>query len=88
MRVVKTETFEGISDMKKISLTDGNGSDGAFCPQKMAAAGVDNLQLSNILNQSLSPLASLLKDGCGFGLYINGDDGSVVGLKAPDKEDT
>ncbi len=72
--------------MEVKSITDGNGEDdGAFCPEKMANAGVDNLRLARALNSALEPFAGLLKDGHGFGAYVNGNDGKVIGFTAPDK---
>jgi hypothetical protein len=70
--------------MEVRSITDGDGqADGAFCPDKMAKAGVDSLNLSQALAAALGPFAGLLKDGHGFGAYINGDEGSVIGFTAP-----
>lgn len=73
--------------MEVKSITDGNGEeDGAFCPEKMAEAGVDNLWLSEALSAALAPFAGLLKDGHGFGAYVSGDDGTVIGFTAPENQ--
>ena len=72
--------------MEVRSITDGDGqADGAFCPDKMAGAGVDNLALTQALAAAMGPFAALLKDGHGFGAYVNGDDGSVIGFTAPNE---
>lgn len=73
--------------MEVKSITDGYGkADGAFCPDKMAEAGVDVMSLSSALVHALEPFSALLKDGHGFGAYINGDDGSIIGFTAPTRE--
>jgi hypothetical protein len=72
--------------MEVKSITDGkDDTEGAFCPKKMAAEGVDNYTLCEALNNALAPFAGLLKDGHGFGAYVNGDDGTVIGFSAPEK---
>lgn len=74
--------------MDVTSITDGEGEPhGAFCPDKMAAAGVDSITLSTALANKLGPFTALLKDGHGFGAYVRGDDGSVIGFTAPETDD-
>lgn len=70
--------------MKMTDLTDSTTANaGAFCPAKLAEEGINTLTLITALTDALSPFAGLLKDGHGFGAYVNGEDGSVIGFTAP-----
>tara|TARA_R110000737_G_scaffold322789_1_gene335212 strand:+ start:1155 stop:1382 length:228 start_codon:yes stop_codon:yes gene_type:complete len=74
--------------MDVMSITDGETeTNGAFCPDKMAAAGVDSISLSTALANKLGPFTALLKDGYGFGAYVRGDNGSVIGFTAPETDE-
>lgn len=68
--------------MKVIDLIPGsNGSkEAAFCPEKMAEAGVSPVMLTRALNERLAPFAGLLADGKGLAIAVNGEDGSFFGL--------
>lgn len=68
--------------MKKIDLMRKEGSQtvAAFSNQRMADAGVDNADLSVILGQAFTPIASLLADGKGVAVVLRGEDASVIGL--------
>nr|WP_319250475.1 hypothetical protein [uncultured Celeribacter sp.] len=72
--------------MQEIDLIPGDESEKetAFCPVKMEAAGVDAVFLSNALTERLGPLAALLADGRGIGVFVRGEDASVVGILADD----
>lgn len=72
--------------MQEIDLIPGteNEKETAFCPEKMEAAGIDAVSLSNALTERLGPFAALLADGRGIGVVVRGDDASVVGILADD----
>lgn len=68
--------------MREIDLIPGTDSskEAAFCPEKMAAAGVDAVTLMRALNERIAPFAGLLADGKGLAITVNGENGSLVGL--------
>jgi|GEM_PF-2724396 len=68
--------------MKEIDLIPGTDGlqETAFCPEKMAAAGLDAVTLMRAIQESLAPFAGLLADGKGVALAVNGEDGSIFGL--------
>ncbi|GLP86265.1 hypothetical protein [Tritonibacter mobilis] len=72
--------------MQEIDLIPGAeiGNKTAFCPEKMDAAGVDAVSLSKALTERLAPFAALLTDGRGVGLFVRGEDASVVGILTDD----
>ena len=69
--------------MKKIDLIPGVESDSsqaAFCPDKMAEQNITAAMLSKALGNSLGPFATLLADGKGLAITLNGDDASLIGI--------
>ena len=71
--------------MKVVGITQGaDQPDGAFCLDKLSAAGIDAVRLSEALAKALGPFVPLLKDGHGFGATLNGESGSVIGFTSPD----
>lgn len=85
--------------MQKIDLIEGaerSDAPAAFDRAKIAAAGLDNVSLSNEIAARLSPIASLIKEGCGIAVIIDPDgNASITGLaiepddteKEPDQSD-
>jgi len=70
--------------MEVKSLTDSKDNpDGAFCPQRMAEANIDNVLLVRAITAAMQNFAPLLKNGHGVGVYVTGDDASVIGFTAP-----
>lgn len=73
--------------MKQINIADGaDGEMGAFCPEMMRRSGLDNFTICQALAAAMQPFAGLLRDGCGVGVYVDGEDGSIIGFTAPEKE--
>ena len=71
--------------MKTISISDGetDTGDSAFCPDRMKEAGLDNFTACQALSQALGPFTGILRDGCGVGVYVSGETGTVIGFTAP-----
>ena len=68
--------------MKQIALTAGaDGDEAAFDPLQIAAAGLDSASLSKLLSRCFTPIASLLKDGCGVGITVRCGQASIFGLE-------
>lgn len=69
--------------MKKIAITAGKGTgdEAAFCPERMAAAGVNDADLSQALSKALGMFSGLLRDGCGVAVIASGDGASITGLR-------
>ena len=77
--------------MKQIALTAGaDGGEAAFDAGKIEDFGLDGATLCDLLIDRLRPYASMLKDGCGFGIMVTAGKASIIGLKdaasPPDSE--
>ncbi|WP_151720207.1 hypothetical protein [Gemmobacter serpentinus] len=68
--------------MNKIGLTLGSDCErAAFDAEKIAAAGLDDATLCDLLTRCLNPLARLLKDGCGVGVTVSAGQAHIFGLE-------
>lgn len=79
LRPAEKREGEKMELLEIVELT--GGEEGAFCPDKIAHAGLNDLQVLDALQARIAPLAGLLRNDCGFAVVVNGDDGKVVGVR-------